>query len=241
MSSLRETADIETSSEDYARRFAGPVGAWFLERQAVATRALLADLPRGAKLLDVGGGHAQLTPTLVEAGYDVVVLGSDASCSTRLAPWLASGRLRFEVGDVVSLPYADRAFDAVVSFRLLPHVSAWRTLVAEICRVANRLVVFDYPSSRSVNVFADRWFAAKKRVEGNTRPFTLFRPAEIRDELAARGFATTAARPQFLWPMVLHRMLGRAALSRALEAPGRGLGLTALFGSPVIVRAERSN
>ena len=30
----RETADVETASEDYARRFAGPVGAWFLSEQA---------------------------------------------------------------------------------------------------------------------------------------------------------------------------------------------------------------
>src|SRR5690348_10446475 len=69
MSGFPETADVETSSDDYARRFAGTVGAWFLERQADATRELLADLPHGAKVVDVGGGHAQLTPMLVEAGY----------------------------------------------------------------------------------------------------------------------------------------------------------------------------
>ena len=34
MSAFPETADVETSSDDYARRFAGPVGEWFLERQA---------------------------------------------------------------------------------------------------------------------------------------------------------------------------------------------------------------
>jgi len=239
--SASETADVETASDDYARRFSGPVGEWFLQRQAAATRELLADLPRGAQLLDVGGGHGQLTPGLVEAGYEVVVTGSDASCANRLAPWLGSGRCRFEIANVVALPYGDRSFEAVLSFRLLPHVSAWRTLLAELCRVSRRIVVVDYPSSRSVNVFSDRWFAAKKRFEGNTRPFTLFRPAEIRAELRANGFAERAARPQFLWPMVLHRMLGSRGAARALEAPGRALGLTALLGSPVIVRADRSN
>jgi hypothetical protein len=29
-SDFPETADIETSSDDYARRFAGKIGAWFL-------------------------------------------------------------------------------------------------------------------------------------------------------------------------------------------------------------------
>lgn len=241
MTDFLETADVETASEDYARRFAGPVGAWFLERQAVATQELLADLPRGASVLDVGGGHAQLTPMLVDAGYDVVVVGSDGSCAARLAPWLDSGRCRFEVGNVIGLAHADQSFDAVLAFRLLPHVTRWRALVAELCRVSRRLVVFDYPSSRSLNVFAERGFAAKKQVEGNTRPFTLFSPAEIRTALASCGFTVAASRPQFLWPMVLHRMLGSRAIAGALEAPASWLGLTRVAGSPVIVRAERSN
>src|SRR3989338_8000949 len=36
-----EAPDIETSSEDYARRFAGPVGAWFLQVQRVAVLRFL--------------------------------------------------------------------------------------------------------------------------------------------------------------------------------------------------------
>jgi hypothetical protein len=38
--------DVETSSEGYAGRFAGGVGAWFLEAQARITLALLAPWPR---------------------------------------------------------------------------------------------------------------------------------------------------------------------------------------------------
>jgi 2-polyprenyl-3-methyl-5-hydroxy-6-metoxy-1,4-benzoquinol methylase len=234
-----ETADIETSSEDYARRFAGAVGEWFLERQASSVRELLASLPHGGRVLDVGGGHAQLVPVLVEAGYEVLVVGSAESCAARLAPWLADHRCRFEVANVTALPYAARSFDAVVSVRLLPHVTAWRELVREICRVAARCAVVDYPSSRSVNAFSEELFAAKKRVEGNTRPFKLFDPQDVRAAFLGEGFRVTQSRPQFLWPMVLHRMLGRAALCRALEAPGRVTGLLRLFGSPVIVRADR--
>ena len=52
----REEADVTTSSADYARRFAGGVGAWFLEVQAKATLDLLAPWP-GASVLDVGAGR----------------------------------------------------------------------------------------------------------------------------------------------------------------------------------------
>lgn len=236
-----ETADVETSSQSYADRFAGPVGEWFLERQERSTLELLSSLRRGARVLDVGGGHGQLTPALVDAGYEVVVLGSAPSCAERLSRWISSGRCRFEVGNVIDLPYPERSFDAVLSFRLLPHLTAWRTLIATLCRVAREMVVVDYPSLRSVNVLAEGLFAAKKRVEGNTRPFTLFRPSDIRRAFGWNGFRVTATRPQFLWPMVLHRMIGRRGVSHALEAPGRWVGLTRLFGSPVIVRAERVN
>src|SRR5215210_4965036 len=84
---LREDADIDTSSEDYARRFSGAVGRWFVETQTRITLSLIGALPVGASVLDVGGGHAQIAPPLIEAGYEVTVVGSDASCSARLQPW----------------------------------------------------------------------------------------------------------------------------------------------------------
>ncbi|NEO49979.1 MAG: class I SAM-dependent methyltransferase, partial [Moorea sp. SIO4A3] len=55
-----ETADIETSSEDYASRFAGEIGAWLLKVQEDATLKMLTPYPK-ATILDVGGGHGQLT------------------------------------------------------------------------------------------------------------------------------------------------------------------------------------
>jgi SAM-dependent methyltransferase len=234
-----ETADVETASEAYAQRFAGPVGAWFLELQTRSTLELLTPLGRGARLLDVGGGHAQLTPALADRGYHVTVVGSSPVCAERLFPWLADGRCRFEVANVIDLPYGDRSFDAALCFRLLPHVTAWQALLRELCRVARRSVVLDYPSSRSVNVLAGGLFAAKKRFEGNTRPFVQYRPAEIARAFLAHGFRVTAIHAQFLWPMVVHRMIGRVGVSKALEAPGRATGLLRLVGSPVIVRAER--
>ena len=78
---LVEDADIGTSSEDYARRFTGAVGRWFIETQTRITLGFLDALPVGASVLDVGGGHAQITPPLLEAGYEVTVAGSDPSCS----------------------------------------------------------------------------------------------------------------------------------------------------------------
>lgn len=236
---LVEDADIGTSSEDYARRFAGSVGRWFVETQAQKTLSLLGALPMGASILDVGGGHAQIAPPLIEAGYEVTVVGSDPVCSARLQPWLTSGGCRFEVADLQALPFSDASFDAVVCLRLLPHSISWRALIREICRVARQSVVVDYPSVRSANIISSQLFGMKRRVEVNTRHFMTFWPHDIHSAFADVGFEVAAELPQFLVPMVVHRMVNQATVSRALELPGRILGLTRWFGSPVLARADR--
>lgn len=236
---LVEDADIGTSSDDYALRFKGEVGRWFLETQTRLTLELLRELPAGASILDVGGGHAQIAPQLIEAGYQVTVVGSDPICGARLEPLTASGRYRFEVANLLALPYPDRSFDAVVCFRLLPHSVSWTALIGELCRVARHSVVLDYPSVRSVNLLSSRLFQLKKAVERNTREFMLFTPSEIHSAFRERGFIVRKEQPQFLLPMVLHRWANQSILSRLAEAPGRLLGLTRWFGSPIIIRADR--
>jgi SAM-dependent methyltransferase len=236
---VREDADIGTASEDYARRFTGAVGRWFVETQTRITLALLRALPVGASVLDVGGGHAQITPPLIEAGYEVTVAGSDPACSARLLPWLAAGRCRFEVVNLRALPYPERSFDAVVCLRLLPHSVDWTSLIGELCRIARRSVLIDYPSLRSANIVSEYFFGLKRNIELNTRRYMTFTPQEIRHAFAERGFVVRAERPQFLFPMVLHRLTNRPGLSKVVELPGRALGLTRWLGSPIITRADR--
>ena len=235
----REDADVETSSAGYAERFRGPVGAWFLDVQARTTLGLLEPWPR-ARVLDVGGGHGQLTKPLLDAGHEVTVYASDPRCRERVRPYVEGGRARFESGDLLRAPFADRSFDAVLSFRLLPHVADWRALIAELCRLAARVVVVDYPTRRSVNALAGPLFEAKRNVEGDTRPFAVFRDADVFHAFGANDFAVTARRPQFFLPMALHRAHGVGGLARALESVPRLTRLTQALGSPVILRAERN-
>ena len=237
---VREHADVDSSSEDYARRFGGPVGRWFLATQTRITLDALAGLPPGSTVLDVGGGHAQVAPPLVEAGYRVTVAGSAAACGRRLVPLTSTGLCRFDVADLLRLPYGAGAFDAVVCYRLLAHSVDWARLIGELCRVAARRVIVDYPSRRSVNIVSWRLFEMKLSIEkGTTRPFALYRPDEIAGAFESAGFRVAAERPQFLMPMALYRLAGSVHFARAAEWPGRMVGLTRVLGSPVIVRADR--
>ena len=237
-----ETADIETSNDDYATRFRGATGAWMLKVQERGVLKLLgARVAPGATVLDVGGGHGQLAHPLADAGYKVSVIGSAPSCRHRIADLVDAGRCSFEVGNVVALPYPDKSFDAVIAVRMLTHCSVWPTLVKEMCRVSRGPVITDYPTSQSLNAIAPALFKAKKKFERNTRHWTLFKHRQVREGFADAGFRRAASFKQFALPMVVHRMLKCRALSAGAEAACRAAGLTALAGSPVIARFEPAN
>lgn len=237
----RETADIHTASTEYAARFSGAAGRWMLGMQEVMTLRQLAPFA-GGMVLDVGGGHGQLALPLAARGWNVTVAGSDPSaCSTDVCAAADVGRLRYLSCDLLALPFPDRSFDAVLCFRLLTHCNAWERLVAELCRVARRAVIVDYPTGQSLNCVTPALFGAKKRIEKNTRTYTLFPHRRMAAAFAAHGYLRTALAKQFFLPMVLHRMLRCPPLSRLAEGTCRVLGLTAALGSPVIARYEPEN
>lgn len=233
-----ETPDIETSSADYATRFCGPIGRWLLAVQERATLHFIRDAP-GARVLDVGGGHGQLTAPLIQAGYAVTVVGSDPVCAARISAFVEAGQCQFEVGDILSLPFADQSFDVVLSYRLVPHVNQWQQLLRELTRVAKDAVIIDYPEWCSLNALTPMLFSFKKRIEKNTRQYLSFRERDLLRVFAANGFALAQRYPEFFLPMVFHRALKMPALSAALEGMCRYVGLTSQFGSPVILKVVR--
>ena len=238
--SYTETADIETSSEDYAKRFSGEVGSWFLKVQEDISLKILASSP-GAKILDVGGGHGQLTEGLIENGYNVTVFGSADICKSRIQKFVDENRCAYHTGNILDLPYKNQFFDIVISYRLLPHVKKWRQLISELTRVARKAVVVDFPSIYSLNCISPILFSVKKRLEGNTRPFILFRQSDLLTTFMQNGFVFSNRFPQFFLPMVLHRVIGFPLLSRAVERVCHLTGLTGNLGSPVILELVRKN
>jgi SAM-dependent methyltransferase len=231
-----EWPDIGSSSDDYAKRFSGEVGRHFLDVQRDAVLELLRPW-RGARILDVGGGHAQLAGPLREAGYDVTVLGSATAYSDR--PRRLCPDVPFVTGSLLDPPFCDGAFDVALAVRLLAHLPDWRLLVRGLGRVARRAVLVEFSSGAGLNAAGGALFGLKKRVEGNTRAFHSIARSEIEREFALLGYGECQSRAQFFWPMALHRLSKSAGFARAMERVPHRLGLTARIGSPVILCAAR--
>jgi len=232
---ISQKADIETSSEDYAKRFSGKIGDYFLSVQEAITLNFLKHKP-GASVLDVGGGHAQLAVPLVKNGFKVTVMGSDETCRSRLDKLLQSGSFEFVTGNLLNLPFEDNYFDFVISFRLLTHEEKWEIQISELSRVAKYNVIIDYPDIRSFNIFYKLLFKLKKKFEGNTRTFYSFSRRDLIEEFQKNNFIKPVFKPEFFLPMVIHRAIKNVTLLKAVEKLFSILGLTKLFGSPVILR-----
>lgn len=232
-----EAPDIETSSEGYASRFSGEVGQWFTSVQTDALLSVIGE-DTSQTVLDVGGGHAQSAIPLIEKGFHVTVLGSSAECARRLTSQIYANKCTFKVGPVLSLPFPDKSFDVVISFRLLSHLDQWEQLISEMCRVAKKIVILDYPPKQSFNALEPLLFDAKKKMEGNTRKYLSFSKSEIHNAFESRGFIHRRSIPQFFWPMVIHRKLQSPRLSSFLESVISPFGLRSILGSPIVASFE---
>jgi len=235
----RETPDIVTASEDYARRFSGVAGDYFLAIQNQVLSELLGEMDNGT-VLDVGGGHGQLVTVLRKRKCDITILGSDSACHNRIRQMEKNDDLKCITADLLNLPFADCSYDLVTSIRLVSHVTAWERLIDELCRVSKKYVIIDYPTVSSLNVLTPFLFRIKKEIEGNTRTYRSFSHNEIAKQFQANNYSIVAQQGQFFLPMVLYRMLRGARTLQKLESILRHVGITKTLGSPVLLLAEKN-
>lgn len=232
--------DVETSSDAYANRFSGEAGAYLLKVQSEGLESLLRR-SKGAEpiqsALDVGGGHGQLIDSLLRTGAKVTVLGSDNRCGERIRSSQYANQVAFARGELLSAPFEDGSFDLVTSIRLLAHMTHWHVLIAELCRVARRHVIVDYPTLVGLNALALPAHPIKRAIEKDTRTYRSFWPWQINRVFARHGFRPSGTYKQFVVPMGLHRMAGTriAPVEQAL----RTTGITRLTGNPVLARFDR--
>lgn len=234
-------ADPATARSFDDRRFGGPIGELVAATQAQVL-ASMAGPVTDRTILDVGTGTGRAALLLARAGARVT--GVDASnemlaiARQRAAEQHAD--VRFLAGDAHALDFADRSFYAVVCFRVLMHTPQWRQCLAEVCRVADRRVIIDYPSAISVALLESMVRRVVHVLGGRTEPYRVFTRAAIEDELRANGFATTAIHHQFVLPIAFHKAIGSRRMTNASERLLKRAGLLNVFGSPVTIVAERA-
>lgn len=233
-------ADPAIAQSFEERRFGGPIGELVASSQA----RVLADMIGRAEdrsVLDVGTGAGRAALQLARAGARVTAVdASEEMLAVARAKAAHEGlTVRFARGDVHALQCADRAFDVVVCLRVLMHTPDWRRSLAELCRVADQVVIFDYPSAASAALLQSLARRLLHAAGGRTEAYRVFMQGEIARALAASGFRVRSIHRQFVLPIQLHKAIGSRRFTESSERLLARVGLLRGFGSPVTVCAER--
>lgn len=146
------------------------------------------------RMLDAPCGVGRASIWLARQGIEVtgIDLGDAALGLAATLAAEAGVRAVFERQDIFALPYADKAFDATLCFRLLHHFEspALRSrLIDELCRVSDRYVLISRISPISVTSMRRRmrlWWSGKpvKQYPVSAQ--------ELHGELARNGFEPVA-------------------------------------------------
>ena len=222
------------------RRFGGPIGDLIAKSQA-RVLANMAGRIKDRRMLDVGTGTGRAAFILALGGARVTAVDASeemlAIARKRAADQLL--KIRFQRGDAHALDFADRSFDAVVSFRMLMHTPQWKQCVAELCRVAERLVIVDYPSATSVALFESLARRAMHAAGARTEPYRVFTHGTIAEAFGRNGFRIRSVHRQFVLPIAFHKAIRSRRFTLWSENVLDHAGLLKPFGSPVTLVAER--
>jgi SAM-dependent methyltransferase len=134
--------------EQYDAWYDTPRGRWIGSAEYGLVRSLL-DLQPGEDVLDVGCGTGWFTRRVAADGAQVVGLDRDAEALAFARQHSAAG-MGYVHGDATELPFADAAFDAVLSVTALCFVEQWPRALAEIVRVSRRRFVLGLLNRRSL-------------------------------------------------------------------------------------------
>ena len=227
----------ETTIDQFTRQAAGFSSAAAMnDADAMALLLAAARLDRGDAVLDVACGPGIVTAAVAaEAG---AVVGIDLTPEMlELARGRCAGQgldnVRFDLGDVTELPYADGEFSRVVCRYALHHVTDPAAVVREMARVCapgGRVVVAD------MIVADDAEAAARFNAAERARDPSHVRSMPERELLGLLRDAGLRAEPvgAYALPMELDALLARSASPdpdgvRAIYAAaiddGQGLGI----------------
>ncbi len=201
---LRARYDSEDGARAYAGKYDRSVARRLSHRREMRLLRWALHVARGSGS-DAGGGKAggggggagtvldvpcaagRLVPVLLETADRVTAIDRSPAmvgvAKAALSKEIAGGRVLVGEGDAASLPFGAGAFDTVVCWRLLHHLTNRDDRVAilrELGRTARRAVVVTFADSTSLK-------ARLQLLRGRNRRCAKLSPAELSREAADAG------------------------------------------------------
>ncbi|HEX9665261.1 MAG TPA: class I SAM-dependent methyltransferase [Thermodesulfobacteriota bacterium] len=232
--------------EDYAQdydedRYGGAFGQ-YLHDLELNTFLSLIDLSY-INVLDVGAGTGKLSiPLTIQSRHVVAVDSSEEMIKIlRIKAKKRDVELKTIICDANRLCFNEKAFDCVVSSRLLMHLKDWREAIAELCRISRGAAIIDFPPCLSFAGLGSLLRKLKRFLIPDTQTYKAFIIRDVIDEFHKHDFELVVIERQFFLPYAFHRWLNLPWLSAKIEKLFMRFGLVKLIGAPVILKAIRKN
>lgn len=234
-----ETWGTSGTFED--RRLRGPIGEFVISAQARAL-ANFAGRIHERDILAVGAGSERAALLFARGGALVTAVQPTVALLARARQRAEAELLnvQFECARADALTFKDGAFDVAVGLHLLAHAPEWRPCIAELCRVARRLVIVDYYSAMSASLPVSLARRSLRAVGVNAATYRVFVHGTIDEAFDRRGFRVRSVQRQFVLPLALHQAIGSRRFTVKSEKFLDRLGLLKRFGTPIMLVAERT-
>ncbi|MCB2205554.1 class I SAM-dependent methyltransferase [bacterium] len=217
------TSHLDTAHPDYPRWKRAAENA--VLRGSLVCRLLSEAIPlREARVLDAGCGVGGTSIALADAGADVTAVDRNPARLTMLQE--NQSRIEAEAGDLTSLRFADRSFDAAVLQDVIEHVTDPQLVLREMARVLrpSGILYLSTPNRNALpNLVADPHFGlplVSRKSREELRPILRRRrPSDAdRDDLAqllsAEQLSALLGNAGFSW-----RYVNRAAAKQLFTHP----------------------
>ena len=132
----------------------------------------------GRRVLDAGCGAGYGAAALATQAREVLAIDIAPEAIEYARKHYSAGNLRFEQASCLKIPAPDAAFDVVVAFEIIEHLSEWRTFLGEVRRVLS-------PSGQFLVSTPNKVFYAEARAALGPNPFHAheFEYEEFRQQL----------------------------------------------------------
>ncbi len=209
--------------------------------QVLEAEAFTDLLPDTGSILDIGTGTGKLLIPIqkrerriigVDTSHEMLSILKDNCRSLGILP-------RISVCDAHNLSFKDNTFECVVSSRVLMHLADWQIALTEFCRVSKNTLIIDFPPTSNFVVIAPH---IQYLLNFIRKPQPVYKPLSITrvaKHIKNLGFQSVFIKRQFFFPIFLHRFLDNPILSQKIEKLATTIGLTKLFGAPVMLMANK--
>lgn len=122
-----------------------PLQRWLIKHFHHAAATLLAGI-QGKHYLDVGCGEGFAMREVLSPREAITIMGVDVELAALRLARQTNPQTKFTVGNVLRLPFPDKAFDVTLCMEVLEHLASPERGLAELRRVTRHYLLLSVPN-----------------------------------------------------------------------------------------------